>query len=123
MSLRYEIPDDDPEQHRKWAKERNAEWELLAFEAMKSDTSFSRWRRTHWSVVWFLTIAVFGAFLGMAISYRDSSHFSPRAFGAPFVAASIVVGIGSWLYSKKIRAIGVAEWSRRREKDRTSKNA
>jgi hypothetical protein len=114
MSIRYESSDEDPEERRRFAAERNAEWEALAAEVTANDPLFQRWKSMHWSITWALAIAVFAALMYVAVTMYDRKNPQPKAFAPPFVAASLVVGVGSWLYSKRVRKIALEVWSQKR---------
>ena len=117
MSIRYELPDEDPEERRRFAAERNAEWEALAAEVTANDPHFRRWKNMHWAITWSLAIAVFGALMYVAITMYDRKKPQPKAFAPPFVGASVVIGIGSWIYSKRVRKIAVEAWSQKRSEE------
>jgi hypothetical protein len=98
-------------------------WDELASEVTSKDPEFRRWKIRHWTLYGSLSGILFFATMWAAIATYNKTHPRPRAFGAPFVAASFPWGFGAWLYSAKIRKIALQEWSRRRQLKVPGKNA
>jgi hypothetical protein len=117
MSIRYELPSDDPHERRKASAERDAEWEALAADAIQGDPRLRRWKATYWVIAWFLAVVVFAGTMLLAVTTLDLKRASGKALGAPFAMGSFVVSVGYWLYLKRVRRIALAAWSRKREEE------
>ncbi len=120
MSLRYEIPSNDPDEIRRQDEAQRAEWKALAAEVTDSDPKFQRWKRRLWIITGVGSLAVFSLMMYWAISFYDpDQHYQARAhpYSVPFIAAGLVIAAGSYVYSRKIRSIGLAVWSRRRDEE------
>ncbi len=117
MSLRYETPEESPEEQRRAAEERHAMWDTLASEVTSKDPAFRWWKMRHWTLYGCLSGILFLATMLAAIANHDKAHPNPRAFGAPFVVAAFPLGFGAWLYSARIRKIALVEWSKSRQRE------
>ncbi|MES2691931.1 MAG: hypothetical protein V4773_00570 [Verrucomicrobiota bacterium] len=114
MSIRYETPEETPEERQRGAEEREAMWQSLAAEVTDRDPAFRRWRRQHWLIFGSLSAISFCALLAITIVYHDKARPNPRAFAAPFVVAAAIAGAGHWKYMSRVRKIASEVWSKRR---------
>lgn len=123
MSLRYEIPEyDSPETIQKNTKQA-AEWKALAKEVTDSDPEFKRWKTRLWTITWTGAVLAFAGMAYWAYSaydpnrpYKSSGrHSSP--YSAPFIVAGMVLAAGQFVYSKRIKNIGLEVWSRKRDEE------
>lgn len=119
MAIRYEQPEQSPEERNREAREREEIWDKLAAGVTENDPEFKRWCTRHWLIYGIGAGMVFAGLMAAAISVHSKAHPNPKAFGAPFTGAAIVAAIGYGVYRSRIRKIALDEWSKRRTAERT----
>ncbi|GAB5562817.1 MAG: hypothetical protein SynsKO_44640 [Synoicihabitans sp.] len=120
MSLRYEIPEHGSDESRRRNTEQAAEWKVLAKEVTDTDPAFKQWKRRLWTITGICTATVFGIMMYWAVMFYDPDrNYKARShpYSSPFIAAGLVFATGSYIYSKRIKSIGLEVWAKKRDEE------
>jgi hypothetical protein len=123
MSVRYEMPSGDYEERRKQEAAQDEAWKRLAEEATRSDPVFQRWKKRHWTITGVAAFLVFAGTSSIAMIMHDPKRYVYGEFRAPSVLAGVVLAWGGWIYTQKVRSIGVRAWAAKRSEEFAKKRA
>ncbi|HLP08992.1 MAG TPA: hypothetical protein VK178_12570 [Opitutaceae bacterium] len=117
MSVRYEMPSSDYEERRKQEAAQDERWKTLAEEATRNDPVFQRWKRRHWIFTGAVASLVFASASAITAIMHNPKRYVFGEFRAPFVLGGAVLAWGGWIYTQKIRSIGVRAWAAKRSEE------
>ncbi|HLP03027.1 MAG TPA: hypothetical protein VK163_13445 [Opitutaceae bacterium] len=117
MFVRYEMPSGDYEERRKQEAAQDERWKTLAEEATRNDPGFQRWKRRHWIITGAVASLIFASASTITAIMHNPKRYGFGEFRAPLVLGGAVLAWGSWIYTQKVRSIGVRAWAAKRSEE------